>query len=163
MSLRQYSMDIEKLLIDETLLRLLYYKPQNYLDDPLDASKENILDKPSDEKWEIIKDRIVSAPKFDDLDKIEKCRLLVYPHIGRSTRSNYLFANQEYSFDVFVHFDYQNVDKRLEWICDRVNDLLKNFSVTGFGKVLFKDRGKLSAPNNYIGYRLTFEFISENY
>lgn len=164
MNLRKYSMDIEKLLVeDETLLRLLIYKPSNYLDNPLDTTKPNILDMPVDDMWKLIKDRVVSAPKFDDLDAgEEKCRLLFYPSNGRPQNDNYLYSTQQYTFDIFVHFNYQNIDKRLEWICDRVNELVFDKRITGMGKVAFKDRGKLSAPNNYLGYRLVYEFGSGN-
>lgn len=162
MSLRKHSKDIEKILInDETLLRLLYYKPQNRLDDPLSLTKSNILDMAN--KWDIIDDRIVSAPKFEDLETgtEPKCRLLFYPAYGRSTNNNYLFSNQEYKFEIYVHFDYQ-IDKRLEWISDRINELMFNQRITGHGKVEFKDRRDVSAPKNYLGFRLIYEFLSGN-
>lgn len=164
MELTKYTDDIYKVLIsDETLLRLLHYKPTNRLDDPLSPSKPNILEKPIDELKKIIDDVIVSALKVSELDTEKKCRLLFYPGTGRSTNDNYLFSNQEYIFVAFVHLDYENIDRRNQMICDRVNQLISNKRITGMGKVLFKSRRPVNAPKDYIGYQLSYEFISENY
>lgn len=165
MGLRKYTLDIVNLLSnDETLLRLLYYYPKNALDDPLDSNKQNILDMDIDTRTAIIDNRIVTAPKFDDLDNEDNpiCRLLVYPGIGRSYSNDYMVANQEYNFEVYVHFDYENADRRMEWICDRINELLFDNWITGMGKVYFKTRRPKPAPANYIGHQLIYEFGSVN-
>jgi hypothetical protein len=154
--------DIFKVLTsDETLLRLLYYKPVNYFDDPLDAAKANILDKQPVDRWEIINDLIYATPKTDDLTSAAKCRLFFYPG-RRSSTSNYLFSTQEVIFDVLVHFDYENVDQRMSWVADRINDLLCNQRVTGFGKVEFKSGSPISSPTGYVGYRLIYGIGSDN-
>jgi hypothetical protein len=140
---------------DETLLRLLYYLPPN---DPLDPTLENILSKT--DKWDIIDDRIVLTSKTDDLEKdsTPKCRLLMFPGRRGNTR-NYLVADQEIVIDILVHFTYEK-DQRLEWISDRVNELLFSNKITGVGEMRFKDGKPLGSPNNYIGYRLTYEIGS---
>lgn len=161
MTMKENIQDIYKTLtVDETLLRLLFYQPVNASDDPLDPTKENILDKT--DKWAIIMDRIVTAPKFDDLDDKIKCRLLLYHGHGRKS-SNHLFTRQEFCFEVFTHFNFDNVDQRLSWTCDRLDELMERKRITGFGNMMSKDRRPTSAPKNYIGYKLVYEFYNENF
>jgi hypothetical protein len=162
--LEKYSKDIYKVLIqDEVLLRYLHYIPTSRVDNPLDPSKDNILDKDVDSLWGIIDDVIVPAPKISDLVDTQKSRLLVYAGYGRGTNSNYLFSNQEYEIDIFVHADTQTMDFRMEKIHDRVNELLFNQHITGMGKLLFKGRQPINAIKDYFGYKMIFTFSSENY
>jgi hypothetical protein len=162
---KKYTSDISNLFYnDETILRLLHYKPENRLDDPLDENKPNILDMvDEDKKWELIDDCIMTAPKTSDLEKKPKCRLFVYPGVRRPTNDNFLFANQQFNFDVLTHADFQNMDLRNEWICERVNELIFGKRIAGLGKVLFKGGQPINAPKDYQGYRLVYEFASENY
>lgn len=164
MNIEEYSLRVEEILRDEELLRLLYYKPKNKLDNPLDSAKPNILDKPVDELWEIIDYHLVPAIRLDDLQKESVCRIFYYAGYGRSAKKNYLFSNQEYIFDVIVHNDIQITDKRLEKICDRLNDLLFNKRIGGVGKTLFKVRQPINGvPSNYMGFKLVYEFVNESY
>lgn len=166
MNLEEYSIRIEEILRDEELLRLLHYKPKNKLDDPLKVTsdKPNILEKPSKEMWEIIDYHLVPAIKLDDLQKEPISRIFYYAGYGKPTNTNYLFSNQEYVFDVVVHNDFQVMDKRLEKICDRLNALIFNARIGGVGKTLFKSRKPIvGVPNNYMGFKLVYEFCNENY
>lgn len=163
MNLKDFSIQVEKILIDEDLLRLLHYKPLNRLDNPLDESKTNILDKPVDDLWELIDFHLVPAIKIDDLVENQICRIFYYPGNGNPTNSTYLFSNQEYIFDVLVHNDFQIMDKRLEMICDRMNELVFNKRIGGIGKTLFKRRHPINTVKNYMGFRLIYEFCNENY
>jgi hypothetical protein len=166
MRMRENMQDIFKVFTgDETLLRLLFYKPQNASDDPLSTAKPNVLDKPILEKWKIIQDRIKTVPKVDDLDTEPKCRLLFYPG-NRHKTGNYLVSDQDIVIDILVHFDYEDVDQRLEWICDVINELMFDKRITGMGKVTYgggypglylKD-----TPQGYVGYRLVYSFGSGN-
>lgn len=163
MTMRDNIQEIYKFLtVDETLLRLLTYQPSSAADDPLDTSKPNILDMDIEAKEKLIQDRIVTAPKFVDLDKEIKCRLLIYHGHGRKS-SNHLFTRQEFCFDVFTHFMFDNVDQRLSWLCDRLDELMEKKLITGFGNMASKDRRPVSAPNDYSGYRLVYEFYNENF
>jgi hypothetical protein len=161
MKMRKNLQDIYKILTqDEIILRLLYYKPINANDNPLDLNKENILDKPIEEKWEIIMDRIKTTPTTDKLDIEPKCRVCFYPS-RRGNTNNYLYATQQVTFDVLVHFDYDNVDLRLSWICDRINELLFDKRITGIGKINFVSGSSIPQPiEKYIGYRLIYDFGS---
>lgn len=163
MNLREYTYQVENALIDEELIRLLYYNPKNILDNPLDTNKPNILDKSEELKWENINKHIMTAPTFDGMDKFATSRLFYYPGTGRSSKDNYLFSRQEFNFDIFTHQSIENIDKRLEWICDRVNELVFNKTIAGFGKTLFVTRYPVKAPINNVGYRLVYEFCQENF
>lgn len=162
MMMRENLQDIYRLLTqDETLLRLLYYKPSNYNDNPLDKSKQNILDMEESEKWKIIQDRIVTTIKTSGLDKEKKCRILFYPGKRHST-GNYLISSQLINFDVLVHIEFDEIDMRLSWICDHLNELLFKNRITGVGKISFVDGDKLLTPDEYVGYRLIYRFGSVN-
>ncbi|MBD1379214.1 hypothetical protein [Metabacillus arenae] len=163
MDLKDFSIEVENILKDEELLRLLHNKPQNRLDDPLDESKPNILEKDDEELWELIDFHLIPAIKIDDLEENQICRIFYYAGNGAPTNTNYLFSNQEYIFDVLVHNDFQIMDKRLEMICDRLNDLIFNKRVGGIGKTLFKRRHPINAPKNYMAFRLIYEFCNENF
>ncbi|MED1863231.1 hypothetical protein P4V41_07165 [Fictibacillus nanhaiensis] len=161
---KKYTLDISnRFYNDEIILRLLHYKPKNRLDDPLDPSKNDILSKDEDEKWDIIDAHIMTAPKISDLEKKAMCRLFIYPGVRRPTDKNFLFANQQFNFDVLTHSDFQNMDLRNEWICERVNELVFGQRIAGLGQVLFKGGQPINAPKDYQGYRLVYEFASENY
>jgi hypothetical protein len=160
MRMRENLMDIYRSLTqDETLLRLLFYKPSNASDNPLSPTKENILDKSASDKWDIILDRIKTTSKTDDLDNVEKCRILFYAG-RRGNTSNYLVANQQIIFDVLCHFSFEDVDLRSSWINDRLNEILFNSRITGIGKITFEGGSPINAPNNYVGYRLTYSIGS---
>jgi hypothetical protein len=165
MRMRENMQDVYKVLTSsETLLRLLYYKPSNAEDDPLSELKPNILDMSElgeGNKWSIIQDRIKTIPKVDDLDKNQICRLLFYPS-NRHRTDNYLISDQDITFDILVHFAYEDVDQRLEWICDVLNELMFDKRITGMGKVTYVDGRPLSVPQGYVGYRLVYSFGSGN-
>jgi hypothetical protein len=166
MEMKKYYDDIFKVLIqDEELLRLLYYKPVDRLDNPLNGLKPNIKTLPEDEYWAIIDDRIVSAPKFNDIEKPEddpKCRLFFYLGYGNQG-NNPQFFKQEIVFEVFVHFDYENMDRRTALICDRLHKIINFKAITGMGKTKPVQRKPIPAPNDYIGYSLIYEISTENY
>jgi hypothetical protein len=140
---------------DEELLRLLHYKAKNYSDSPLDTSKPNILDIEEVKRWTIIEDVIKTTEKTNDLDDKKMCRLLFYSD-SRTNTDNYLLASQDMIFDIVVHIDIDEIDLRLSWICDKVNELISGKSVTGIGKTFFKYGGNMSAPKGYVGYRLIY-------
>lgn len=163
MNLKDYSIEVEKILMNEELLRFLYYTPKNRFDDPLDNLKPNVLDMPEDELWDIVDNHLIPTIKVDDLEKEPICRVFYYAGVGRSSNTNYLFGNQEYVFDVFVHNDFQIRDKRLELICDKINDLIFNKRIGGIGKTLFRKKSPIGAPKGYMGFRLIYEFCNESY
>lgn len=150
---------------DEQLLRLLYYKPSDAMDDPLDPTKPDILTMDDETKWDIINDVIKMTNTTSDLDTVEKCRIFFYAgRRDRSNNDNYLYSNQELVIDILVHFSFENTDMRLSWICDRINDLVFNERVkNGIGKTVFKGGTPVQSPiTNYVTYRLVYEFGSGN-
>jgi hypothetical protein len=162
MKMRENMQDVFRVFSnDEQLLRLLYYLPSTALDNPLDTNKPNILTMPEKEKWEIINDRIKTIPKVDDLDLKPVCRLLFFPG-DRGNTNSYLVADQQIVIDIMVHFAYEDVDQRLEWLCDRINELLFDKNRTGMGKTLFEYGRVINAPQGYVGYKLVYSFGSGN-
>ena len=163
MRMRENLMDIYKVLInDEILLRLLYYKPSDMNDDPLSLDKPNILDKPDVERWEIINNVIKRTEKTTDQDQTEKCRVLIYPGKRRGDGRNYMVSEQDVFIDVLVPIYYDEVDFRLSWICDRINELLFDKEITGLNKIKFNGGGLKNAPNGFIGYTLVYKFSTTN-
>lgn len=161
MGLHKNILDFYKLLsVDETILRLLYYTPENGLDDPLDKNKDNLVE--SDIHWDIVADRIIHAPKTDDLNADKPiCRLCVYP--GDRLRSkNKAVHNQAIICDVFSNLkDYESVDLRSAAIVDRLDELIEGQRITGIGKVESSRAGNLyNAPKGYFGYRVEYTFGS---
>jgi hypothetical protein len=158
-SMRKSMSDIYKIFIsDETLLRLLYYPPENLgtnTPDPLSPDNPNILDMPLDDKWAIIDDRILKIPKTDDLST-PKCRLLFFAD-RRTPTQNYYYANQEIICDILVHYEYEKDDRSM-WISDRINELLVRERITGIGRMDYVGGGQLKVPDNYIGFRHKYEF-----
>ncbi|NLD45797.1 MAG: hypothetical protein GX660_01165 [Clostridiaceae bacterium] len=160
MKMKDNMIDIFKVLSgDEVLLRLLYYKPKNALDDPLSADKSNVL--LMENKWDIIDDVLKPIPKTDDLENQTKCRIMFYPGRRLKQPGNYLTASQYVVFDVLVHFDFE-IDFRMEQICDRLNELVFNQNITGMGGGKYIDGNQIRVPEGYIGYRLTYSFGSVN-
>lgn len=161
MGLHKNILDFYKLLsVDETILRLLYYAPKNGNDNPLDPSKPNIVD--SDIHWEIVDDRIIHAPKTDDLNADKPiCRLCVYPGNRQRTR-NVAVHSQVIICDIFTNLsDYESVDLRSASIVDRLDELIEGQRVTGIGKVESSRAGNLyNSPKGYFGYRVEYEFGS---
>lgn len=149
---------------DEELLRLLYYKPEDIgrkIPDPLDASLENILDKPIEERWQIIDDVIFKTQKDDDLIDKEKCRLFVYFGRRESSKRNYQTASQEVTVDILCHVDFENGDMRLARISDKINDLFALRRVTGMGLTDYVFGTPLTrTPSQYVGYRHVYKFGS---
>lgn len=152
-----------KLANNEELLRLLYYRPANAIDDPFDPMKENVLDKPNSEKWEIIEDVIAKTENLDGMDEEKKCRVLMYLSTRRSSRGNYWVSDQDLVLDVVVHKDFDNKDFRMAWISDKINEVLFNQHVDSMGKLAFGGGNPLSGlPNGYVGFRLVYSFTNTN-
>lgn len=158
MRMRQHLMDLYAVFFNnQPLLKLLNYPSNDYFDDPL--SKPNITDQ------NIKKDLIKRSIVVDDLTiERNKGRLLIYPDVRINTRSNYQFSNQIVNIDILVPIKMDEVDFRVAWICDHVNSLLFNERITGIGKILFRGGNPIKVgKDGYVGYRLAYEFVSENF
>lgn len=153
MKMKENLMAIYGVLVnDDDLLKLLYYQPQNFNDDPL--SHPSITD------WEIKKDLVKKTRVVNDLDNTEKCRVLMYPSRRRPQR-NYIVADQTIKIDVFCHISYDDVDFRLAMICDRINELLIDKHITGVYKTKFVTGGEIATGIvGYVAYQLVYEIGS---
>lgn len=141
---------------DETLKRLLIYKPKNSLDDPLDKAKPNIgMD------WNKIDDVIIKSPKTDELSKKPMCRICMY--LGYNVTTNNAKVNtQDMMFDIYVHIEgFDEVDFRLAQIRDRLNDLLQDKRIAGANKTTLRTGFPLAnPPSGYAGHRMIYKFGS---
>ncbi len=164
MKMKSYLQNIYKILSqDETLLRLLYYKPVNALDNPLSTDKDNILDKPTDELFEFIDDRIRFTPTVEGLDQNPICRIFFYPSTRSTNSRNYAVADQDIKVDIFVHREFNDKDMRLAWICDHLNDILFNEKVSNLGRVRLQTAKEYTNPvQGYLAYSFTYELGSVN-
>lgn len=145
------------LIQDETLKRLLWYPPEDILNDvpkPLSPTLPNISD---NEKlnWKVIDDRILRGSKSDDLVDDEKCRLYLY--LGDVTPTSHsVFIKQEICIDVLWHEIYEN-DLRFDSITQKLKSLLVGKHITGIGKMEYYDGMPIGTPKNYSGYRHIFQ------
>ncbi|MFS1518501.1 hypothetical protein V1503_18870 [Bacillus sp. SCS-151] len=144
---------------DETLLRLLYYPPEDLrtsMPDPLDEILPNMLD--MDEDWSIRDKHIMLIPKASDFEEEPLCRIYLYA--GRRLSSgDYHIAKQQVIVDILCHNDFE-VDLRSLRISDRINQLLVHEKMTGIGRMTYEDGDPISAPENYVGYRHIYQFGS---
>ncbi|RKJ44426.1 hypothetical protein D7X33_34885 [Butyricicoccus sp. 1XD8-22] len=151
--------DINKVLRnDETLLRLLFYPPQdvvNGIKDPLDESLPNILDNDPMELRVLREKRIKVVPKSDDLVDEPICRIYLYAGKRRPV-DGYFHANQQIIIDILCEESFEE-DLRSSRISDRICELLINKRITGLGKVKYIDGRQISAPSKYVGYSHVFE------
>jgi len=149
---------------DEILLRLLYYPPEDLIagiEDPLSPNLPNILDFDRKQLKEIRDERIVKSAKVDDLVHDKKmCRLYVFLGRRRPKNYNYLVAEQEIIFDVFIHNDIENADLRSARVSDRLNELLVLKPITGLGKMDYEIGQPINAPEGFVAYRHVYTFGS---
>jgi len=149
----------QKLINDEELLRLLWYLPKSRIHkDPLDKTLKNVKTLP--EYWDIVNDRIVLSEKVLDIADEKLCRILISSGRRRSNGVSYVVANQQVRIRIFVHEDYA-LDMRLEWILDRVSELLTMEYLNGaIGKFEYIAGNPLPAPPQYSGYEHIFEYAT---
>lgn len=151
---------------NKKLLRLLHYVPRNALDNPLDEKKKDIDDLTN--SHEIISKVLIPSDKTYDLVLQSKiCRLCVYTgtrqlqdfynSASRRLQDNVYTGDQVYIFDVYVHLDIDNVDFRMMWICDTINEILFNEQIADVGKFRFSFGSPIiNTPNGFVGYKLAY-------
>ena len=157
MNLYKFNHEVKvELIKDEALLRLLYYKPINYFDNPLDKNKLNVTK--LDDASNIIDKLIKHTPNVDGLDENPICRICVYAGKRYGTR-NKKTKMQELIFDIFAHRSFHEVDLRMYQIADRVDDIVRSKNLSSFGRVEEKDAYPLfEVAKNYFGYRIIYLF-----
>lgn len=159
----------EKLYMDEVLLRLLHYPPQDLrtgTPDPLSTSLPNIIaSKDSDDEkiidmWDAIDNHIVTTKRITDLEKKPICRIYLYLGRARTIYGNGTRTlRQEVVVDVLCHQDYES-ELRMEVIGDQVSDLLYDRRVNWSIPVLDYSHGMdISAPNDYSGFRHIYTYV----
>lgn len=162
MNMREHFHAFYKVLTaDETLLRLLYYKPENALDNPLEVTddKTNILGRINSQ--ELIDSLIIPMEKTEDLKLKQDCS--VYMSLGkRPGNKGYHFSPQDIVFEIYVGIEWEKKSQRRAWICDRINDLVFDQRITGMGTVSYVDGNRLKAPENFVAYYLVYRIGTLN-
>lgn len=159
-SMRQFINNIyTKLREDEVLMRLLHNKPEDYpkkIPDPLDKVLPNIVG--SEDYWDIVDKVIITGTKTSDIQEKGICRIYIYAGRRRPKFGNYLVADQEVVLDVFVHESF-NKDDRLNWINDRINELIALEYIAGYGKLDYAGGDSRVAPIGYSKYEHVYTFM----
>ncbi len=151
------------LVNDEKLLRLLYYIPKDRLDDPLDDLKVDVSQLP--EKDSILNSLIVIGDKTSDLaSETNICRICLYTG-ARMPQKSYLknlnqftdnpySSTQQYIFDIYTPDSVNNIDFRLDWLGEVLNEVLFQEDVEEFGDLRFHSGLPISnVPKGFVGYR----------
>lgn len=150
---------VNVLRADDELVKLLYFLPKN-LSSTNPVEKLDPLDRtlPTDiiQLSAIRDDRIKQTYKQSDYQSTVTCKILVYAGRRVSNRNSYLIADQEIVIDILSHNDYEK-DYRSTRISDRLNELLVDKRIVGFGAIRYVDGVNINAPNEYSGYRTVFE------
>lgn len=145
---------------DEELMRLLVYPSENVDEDilhPMDELLPNIVDD-SEAYWEIVNKHIKMAQKSSDIEEDAMCRLYIYPGRRRPNYKAYILAKQEAVIDILMHDSYAG-DMRVQWISDRINELLALEHIDGaIGKLDFVQGNDWVAPIGYVKYQLMYVF-----
>lgn len=149
----------QKLINDEELLRLLWYLPKSRVNkDPLDKTLKNVKTLP--EYWDIVNERILLTEKVDDIANNQLCRIYITSGRRRPNGVSYMVANQQIKLRIFVHESYGQ-DLRLDWISDRISELLTLEHLVGaIGKLDYVGGNPLNAPLQYTGYEHIFEYAT---
>jgi hypothetical protein len=146
---------------DEELMRLLYYPPRNrklgHLD-PLDTAQPDIVD--SKTYWDIVENTIMTATKSSKIEENAMCRLYIYAGRRRPKNESYLMATQEVIIDVLVHDKFTS-DMRIEWLVDKINELLALEHVKGlYGRLDYVQGNNRAAPIGYSLYENVYEYVT---
>ncbi|MBI6863882.1 MULTISPECIES: hypothetical protein [Lysinibacillus] len=154
------------LINNEKLLRLLYYIPKDQFDDPLDESKLDVSQLP--EKEHVLKNLIVIGDKPSDLSlETNFCRICLYTG-PRLPQKNYLkninqftdnpySSTQQYIFDIYTPDSVNNIDFRMDWLGEVLNEVLFQEDVEEFGDLRFHSGLPITnLPKGIIGYRWSY-------
>jgi hypothetical protein len=155
---KDYIKDVYMVLINsETLKRLLWYPPEDILNNipnPLSPTLPNISDD-EDKNWKVIEDRILKNDKNDDLVKEPKCRIYLY--LGSRDRTDTSsIASQKIIIDVLWNDLFDKDDRSLS-IERELRRLIVGKRITGIGKMKYYTGDSIGAPPNYQGYRHVYE------
>ncbi|WP_249659956.1 hypothetical protein [Lysinibacillus fusiformis] len=154
------------LINNEKLLRLLYYIPKDPSDDPLDESKLDVSQLP--EKEQILNNLIVIGDKPNDLSlETNFCRICLYTG-PRLPQKNYLkninqftdnpySSTQQYIFDIYTPDSVNNIDFRIDWLGEVLNEVLFQEDIEEFGDLRFHSGLPITnLPKGFVGYRWSY-------
>lgn len=153
---------------DERLLRYLYYVPKNQFDNPLDYTKENILDMPPKKRYEIINNTIYFMDKKFKLDPKKSFSRInfylgnrspdrKYSSGARQLINNPLVSRQEIIIDIYTNMDVHQMDMRMFSIYERISNLLNNKNIGMFTGLKFDYSLNINQTDDgFVGLRLIY-------
>lgn len=162
----KYINKIEEVIrLDEHLMRLLVYKPEDDDNpDPLSPTLPNIvhpIPNPFDEDeylankdnidkyYELVNKHIVKGSKNTDIRK--DADVIIYIHLGRKRPifHNKTLSKQEVKINIYIHQSYE-IDNRIDRISDRLSALLMGeVGIAGIGELQYVGSNERDAPINY--------------
>lgn len=153
---------------DEILLRLLYYTPKNQIDNPLDENKQDLLNLPPNEKFNVINNLIYFTDKklfLDPRNKFNRVNFYlgqrtpdrVYSSGARQLINNPLVSRQEVIIDIHVNVETDRIDFRMWDIIDRINKIMLHKDVKQFTTLKFDYGYNIEqTPDGFVGYRMIY-------
>ena len=153
---------------DERLLRYLYYVPENQLDKPQDYRKQNILDMPPNEKYDIIRNTVYFMDKKFRLDPKKSFSRINFYLGNRSPDRKYsggakmlinnpLVSRQEIIIDIYSNMEIHQTDMRMFSIYERIVGLLNDKNVGMFTDLKFDYSLNIpKTPEGFVGLRLIY-------
>ena len=165
-SMFKFMVNIRNQLIkDETLMRLLVYRPEGFsvedqvdYPDPLSDLLPNIVDEDSSEYWEIADDKVRKGEKFTNINEEIGCYIYVHEGRDRPIFGSPCSIEQEVVLSVYIHELFEE-DWRMSRIKDRLTALLVHeIGVAGYGKLEYLGGDPRDATTGYrrIDYRYEF-------
>ena len=166
-SLFNFMTNIEQVLInDEILVRLLTYYPEGYDREtktrylnPMSDKLPNLVDKDSDEYWDLVTDRIRKGEKRIKIEEDAKCYIYMHEGRDRSVWGSNCVIDQEVIFSIYIHEKFES-DWRMSQIKDRISHLLVfEIGLAGYGKMQYVGGDPRDATTGYrrIDYRYMFK------
>lgn len=139
---------------DEVLLRLLHYSPMKK---PMSIEHNTFISN-IENQWNIIDKSLLIGETKVEIEEERICRIFLRLGRRRSVFGNYLLADQELVINVYVPNEYERRDMRLEWINDRISELLTHEYISGMGMMIYAKGDSRVAPHDYARYENIYQF-----
>lgn len=149
---KDFSIIIDKLLNNDTLMKLLYYTQKDCL---------AAADLSMDQKQSMLNKNILLVPKIN-IDIDGDCPNYLIIQIGNfeSNKTNPEFLDCEISFDILCHADHWNLGNfrlRPYRIAGEINQMFNNKKLTGIGTLQFMGTEDLVLNGDLMGLSIMYK------
>lgn len=149
---KDLSIIVNKLLNNDTLMKLLYYTQKDCLSAPALTMMQ---------KQSLVNKNILLVPKIE-ID--EKCPNYIVISIGnfKPNETNPQFLDCEITFDILCHADHWNLGNfklRPYRIAAEINSLFNNKKLTGIGTLLFMGTDDLVMDGDLMGVSIMYKAV----